>query len=81
MKPCIGVWVTMCNIYTVIVVFDSSIDTLKAKGKRKCAIIPSKLPFHIIGKIAYFSPLSHPSHALEQRSFLGVDQWLHTWVM
>lgn len=64
----------MCNIYTVIVV-------LKAKGKRKCAIIPSKLPFHIIGKIAYFSPLSHPSHALEQRSFLGVDQWLHTYIV
>lgn len=70
MKPCIGVWVAMCNIYTVIVV-------LKAKGKRKCAIVPPKLPLHIIGKIAYFSALPHPSHALEERSFLGIDQRFH----
>lgn len=60
---------------------DSIIIVIELQSKGKTAIIPSEFALHVVGVVAYFSTLTHPSYSLSHRSLLGVDQRLHAYVV
>lgn len=74
LQPCVGVWVTMCNINGIVIV-------IKLQSKGKTAVIPSKFALHIVGVVAYLPALAHPSHSFRHRSLLRVYERLHAYVV
>lgn len=63
LQTSVGVGVAVGDVDAVIVMFE-------AQREGETAVVASELPLHVIGVVADFGALSHPSYTLAECSFL-----------